>query len=72
MWFQNYFIKYKLYDINNVIHFETFSQYQNWLTAMEKNFEKFFEVTEVHTSDVYSRGQKPSDYVNCGPGGIVN
>ena len=52
MRFQNYFIKYKLYDINNVIHFETFSQYQNWLTAMEKNFEKFFEVTEVHTYDV--------------------
>lgn len=31
-----YFVKYRLYGINNGIHFSTFSQYQNWCVMMEK------------------------------------
>lgn len=42
-----YFIRYRLYDINNTIHFSTFSQYQNWSSVMEKNFEEWFEIEEI-------------------------
>ena len=47
-----YLIKYRLYKINNVIHFETFSQYQNWLDAMEKAFKNWFEVIAVYPYEV--------------------
>lgn len=47
-----YFIRYILYSINNTIHFDTFSQYQNWLTAMEENFSDVFKVIEVYTYSV--------------------
>lgn len=46
-----YLIRYILYSINNTIHFNTFSQYQNWLTVMEDNFDTF-KVIEVCTYDV--------------------
>ena len=42
-----YFVRYRLYDINNVICFSTFSQYQNWLTVMEENFNEVFIITEL-------------------------
>ena len=46
---QWYFVRYRLYGNNNVIHFSTFSQYQNWDTVMEQNFGDWFEVEEVIT-----------------------
>lgn len=47
-----YFIRYRLYDINNVIHFSTFSQYQNWVVVMENNFNEQFIITQVIEYDV--------------------
>lgn len=42
-----YLVRYRLYNMNNVIHFSTFAQYQNWLVVMEENFSKSFEIREV-------------------------
>lgn len=47
-----YFVRYRLYDINNVIHFLTFSQYQNWSSVIEENFGDFFTITEIIDYDV--------------------
>ena len=47
-----YLVKFRLYDINNVIHFHTFSQYLNWQVAMEENFKDFFEITTIITYEV--------------------
>ena len=49
-----YLIKYKLYDIDNVIRFSTFSQYQNWLTSMEELNEwgGDFNVTKIVVYDI--------------------
>lgn len=34
------FVRYSLYEVNNAAHFATFSQYTNWLNAMEDNFDE--------------------------------
>lgn len=44
-----YKIKFKIYNCENVICFDTFSQYQNWLVVMEENFGEFFKVNAIFT-----------------------
>lgn len=42
-----YFIKYRIYDINNTIVFHGSSQYINWTYVMENNFAEQFEVISI-------------------------
>ena len=47
-----YFIRYRLYGINNAIHFHGSTQYINWITVMEENFDNQFEVVEIIPYDI--------------------
>lgn len=47
-----YFLRYRLYGVNNTAHFPTASCYQNFTEVMERNFKEFFEIIEVTTYDV--------------------
>ena len=43
-----YFIRYRIYGINNTITFHSSTQYQNWTAVMEDGFNSQFEVIEIH------------------------
>ena len=42
-----YFVRFRLYGINNVMHFRAQSQFLNWSDAMEENFQNQFEIIEI-------------------------
>lgn len=47
-----YFIRYRLYGINNAIHFHGSSQYITWTAVMEENFGDQFEIVEIIPYDM--------------------
>ena len=47
-----YFIRYRLYGINNVMHFHGSAQYQNWTSVMEENFKDQFKIISIDTYDI--------------------
>lgn len=47
-----YFIRFRLYGVNNVMHFHAQSQYLNWQDAMKTNFQNQFEVIEIIPYDI--------------------
>lgn len=49
---QAYFIRFRLYGVNNVMHFRAQSQYLNWQDAMKTNFQNQFEVIEIIPYDI--------------------
>ena len=42
-----YFIRYRVYGINNTITFHSAAQYQNWIAIMENGLNDQFEVIEI-------------------------
>lgn len=46
-----YFVRYRLYGINNTITLHFSAQYQNWQWAMRENFKEQFEIVGVYEFD---------------------
>lgn len=47
-----YFVRYRLYGINNTITLYNSSQYHNWFDVMQIEFKEQFEVVEVLNFDI--------------------
>lgn len=43
-----YFIRYRIYGINNTITFHGATQYQNWTAVMEEGFGDQFKVIGIY------------------------
>ena len=47
-----YFVRYRLYGINNTITLYNSSQYHNWFVVMKTEFKDQFKVVEVLNFDI--------------------
>ena len=47
-----YFVRYRLYGVNNAAHFHGMSQYTNWTYVMEQGFGDQFEVISIDPYDI--------------------
>lgn len=47
-----YFVRYRLFDINNTITLYSGSQFRNWYGVMEDEFKDRFKVVEVLNFDI--------------------
>lgn len=47
-----YFVRFRLYGINNTMTFYHASQYHNWFDVMQIEFKEQFEVVEVLNFDI--------------------
>ena len=46
-----YFVRYRIYGINNTITFNHASQYHNWQDVMASEFKDQFEIVGVYEFD---------------------
>lgn len=46
-----YFVRYRIYGINNTITLNHASQYQNWQWVMREEFKEQFEIVGVYEFD---------------------
>ena len=42
-----YFVRFRLYGVNNTMHFHAQFQFSNWCDVMKANFQNQFEVIEI-------------------------